>query len=417
MHSIRTKTMLPTALAIVLTTLVTTYLGIHAIRNVSDKSSNQLLLLLCESGEKNLDSYFIGIEKSVDIVSEFAQNDLKGLDASQLQDHIDRVSDVFANTARHTNGILTYYYRIDPDFSKDVKGFWFVDTDGTGFTEHEVTEISLYDTQDTSALVWFTVPKYTGKPVWLHPYITDNLDKRVISYNIPIYQNKRFVGVIGIELDYSTMATQVNNIQLYENGYAFINDDNGMIIYHPSIDVTTLTKENTPKTPDGLLTDNQFIRYTFDGVEKQAVCLKLVNGMRLNVTVPVSEINRDSYKLINNIIIVSIILLTTFILLTLKLTNSVTKPLRELTNAAEKLAEGDYEVELAYQGNDEVGILSHAFNYLIGKLKIYIRDLNTLNEQLKEDNLTLQAATTKDSLTGVKNRFALRRDYENYIEK
>ncbi|MBR1751286.1 MAG: GGDEF domain-containing protein, partial [Ruminococcus sp.] len=36
---------------------------------------------------------------------------------------------------------------------------------------------------------------------------------------------------------------------------------------------------------------------------------------------------------------------------------------------------------------------------------------------LKEDNLTLEAATIRDSLTGVKNRFALRRDYDKYVEQ
>ena len=36
---------------------------------------------------------------------------------------------------------------------------------------------------------------------------------------------------------------------------------------------------------------------------------------------------------------------------------------------------------------------------------------------LQEDNLSLEAAIIRDSLTGVKNRFALRRDYDKYFEK
>lgn len=66
------------------------------------------------------------------------------------------------------------------------------------------------------------MPKATGKPVWLPPYITDNLNVRVISCNEPIYWKGRFVGIIGIELDYSAMAEEVNRIKLYENGYAFV---------------------------------------------------------------------------------------------------------------------------------------------------------------------------------------------------
>ena len=100
-----------------------------------------------------------------------------------LDAHVERVRKYFDEVAHKTNGVTTYYYRIDPVVSDTVKGFWYTNIDGKGFTEHEVTEITLYDTKDTSKLVWFTVPKYQGESIWLPPYITDNLDKRVISYN------------------------------------------------------------------------------------------------------------------------------------------------------------------------------------------------------------------------------------------
>lgn len=58
----------------------------------------------------------------------------------------------------------------------------------------------------------------TKTSLWLPPYVTDNLDKRVISYNAPVYFGGRFVGVIGIEIDYSVLAEEVNHITLYENG-------------------------------------------------------------------------------------------------------------------------------------------------------------------------------------------------------
>ena len=49
------------------------------------------------------------------------------------------------------------------------------------------------------------------------------------------------VGVIGIELDYSAMAEEVNNITLYQSGYAFLNDAEGNLIYHPHMDAAALT--------------------------------------------------------------------------------------------------------------------------------------------------------------------------------
>ena len=414
MNSIRTKTTLITVIAMVVAMMITAFIGINAIRSLGKSSSEQMLLLLCETGEKNLDHYFNGIEQSVALVSSFAETDLEQTDLSDLDKHMERVSSMFSKIADRTDGVLTYYYRIDPSVSKDVKGFWFVNEGGAGFKEHEVTAIEEYDTTDTSSLVWFTVPKSTGKPVWLPPYVTENLDVLVLSYNVPIYKDGQFIGVVGIELDYTTMANLVDNIRLYENGYAFINDAQGNIIYHPYIDVAYHTEENKPKAPAGLIDSKQIVRYDYEGEEKMACCMELSNGMRLNVSVPVSEINGNWESLIAKTLVVCIILLIVFTLITIHFADSITKPLIDLTKAAEKAGQGDYDVSLEYRSNDEVGVLSKAFELLIARIKSDIDELNGLNNRLKEDNLSLEAATTKDSLTGVKNRFALRRDYEKY---
>lgn len=392
MNSIRTKITLLTVCVITVTMVVAATLGVVEIRRIGDRSSRRILSLLCETGEKNLDFYFESVEQSVEMVSSFAEEDLDGLTSEQLESHVERVRGIFEKTAGRTNGALTYYYRIDPAVSDTVKGFWYVRVYGRGFKPHEVTDISLYDTEDTSKLVWFTVPKATGKPIWLPPYITDNLDARVISYNVPIYWENRFIGVIGIEIDYSVMAEPVDSIELYDNGYAFITDEEGRLIYHPRMDVTQMTDETRPAVPEELLTGSKFIRYSFDGVEKIGSWLPLSNGMRLNVAVPVSEINGDWIQLVDETAVVFILLLFVFIIFIMNITDRVVKPLRELTEVAGRVSDGDYDVELTYSGNDEVGILTRSFNQLIRHLKIYISDLNNL--------------AYADALTSVRNKGA-----------
>ena len=375
MKSIRTKITLLTVCAIIVAMIAATLLGVFALRSVGHSNSEKMLTLLCQTGEKNLDSYFESVEKSVEIISTLIEEDLGKIELDQLGEHIERAALMFEKTAA---GVLTYYYRIDPSVS-DEKGFWYVNLDGEGFKAHEVTDISRYDTEDTSKLVWFTVPKFTGNAIWLPPYYTDNLDRvLVMSYNSPIYKGGTFIGVVGIEIDYNLVAEQVKNIKLYDNGYAFINDDEGKIICHPGMDASVITGENQPTVPDNLLSDSAYIKYTYEGVEKQAVWLPLRNGMRLNVTVPTSEINGDWQQLIYEIVGVSVVLLVLFIILTMRLAGHITKPLRKLTDAAQQVNDGNYDVKLDYNKNDEIGLLSTTFDRLISHLKVYIGDLNNL---------------------------------------
>ena len=399
MHSIRSRIILLTVIAMVVGMTAATLIASISIRNLGNDSSEQILSLMCETGQKNLDLYFESIQQSVEIVSGYADNDLMSIDLDDLDKHMERVADLFEKTANNTVGIKTYYYRIDPTVETDEKGFWYVNYDGEGFKEHEVTDINLYDTTDQSALVWFTVPKNTGSSIWLPPYYTENLDVLVLSYNVPIYKNAEFIGVIGIEIDYKTIVEVVNSIELYENGYAFINESDGSIVYHPYIDTDDILNGNAPATPDGLLSKENNIRYTYNGVEKQAVWLPLINGMRLNVTVPVSEINAEWHRLIWMVIIISAVLLLGFILLMVRLSRHITKPLHELTEVAEQVNDGNYDITLEYDQDDEVGLLTRTFKKLVDHLKGYINDLNSL--------------AYGDALTSVQNKSA----YDIYMRE
>lgn len=376
MNSLKTKISAVTISAIVITMIIATLFGVLTIRHLGADYSERMLRLLSESGGKNLDSILTNVEQDVETISAYVEADLDGLDDQRLQSHLDRVSEFFPKILYKTNGVLTYYYRIDPEISKDVKGFWFVNTDGSGYKRHEVTDITKYDTHDLSQLVWFTVPKVTGESVWIHPYITDNLDERVLSYNTPVYLDGRFVGVIGIEIDYTFMADMVNNIILFDHGYAFISDADGNLIYHPNMDV--LTMDNLPDIPSGLESQDTLVKYNYEGVDKLAAGVKLCNGDSLYVSVPVQEINETWQGWIRMVVVVFSILIIVFIAFIMRFAEEITRPLRNLTKLAERIDEGDYDNVLEYDGNDEIGLLTHTLNRVTQNLKSYITDLNDL---------------------------------------
>ena len=392
MHSLRTRITFLTVCVMVIALLITTALSVVFIRSNGRQESDRLLLLLCETGERNLDYYFGSVQKAVQKVSDFVENDLDGLDDEHLARHMERVEDYFEAMAYKTSGVLTYYYRIDPEVSDTVKGFWYTNLDGETFYEHEVTDITLYDTGDTTKLVWFTVPKHTGEAIWLPPYITDNLDVRVISYNVPIYWHDRFVGVVGIEIDYTTMSRQVESIRLYTNGYAFLNDAEGNLYYHPHIDVAMLSEATRPQIPESFGGKSTFSRYTYEGVEKQAAWLPLINGMRLTVAVPVSEAEGEWQKLILEIVVVSVLVLLSASVFTMVYTGRITRPLEELTDAAEAATRGNYDFPINYDQDDEVGRLTRSFRHLVDHVKSHISDLNK--------------RVYVDALTSVKNQGA-----------
>ena len=403
MRSLRSKITLLTVCITVVAVLVVTLLSVFVIRNPEKDKSEQLLLLLCETGERNLDYYFNSVEKSVKKIASYTEKDLDGLDEDKLKKHTERIRSYFDQIANKTNGVYTYYYRIDPEISETIKGFWYTNLDGTDFVEHEVTDISLYDTEDTSELVWFTVPKNTGNAIWLPPYLTEGLDAEVISYNVPIYWRGTFVGVVGIEIDYSAMAEQVESIHLYKSGYAFLTDKNGTLLFHPRMNLAALDEDEIPPIPDGLLNESTFTRYRYEGKEKVAVWLRLSNGMRLYVSVPAEETDGNWSELIIYMFIAVGAVLLLSILLTRFFTGKIIKPLKQLTAAAIQADQGNYDFALDYNGRDEVGTLTKTFKRMAGNMKENITDLN------RRANV--------DALTSVRNKGAFTDFIEQMQEK
>ena len=392
MHSIRTKFTLTVVSVILVTLSIAMIIGVVSIKNLGRDDADQMIHLTATTAAMNLEQYFESVEHTVRTVSTLVSDSFEGMPFEDLESQVERARTLFGRIAYNTNGVLTYYFRIDPDISKDVKGFWYVYQDGEGFQEHEVTDITQYDTNDTSALVWFTVPKATGEGVWLPPYHTENLGARVISYNEPVYWKDQFVGVIGIEIDYEMLKQEVEHISLFKTGYAFILDENENVFYHPQLDSEQLNLETTALDEPEEFIGSNHVRYNYQGVEKEAVWVPLSNGMRLYVCAPVSEINSGWTGMIGKMLVALLVILLISILAMMRFTDHFTKPLGDLTEAAKQVDEGNYDISLKYDENDEIGLLTRTFKQLAANTE----------EKIKK----ARRMAAVDSLTGLKNKHA-----------
>lgn len=399
MHSIRTKSILLNVTSIVVAITAVAIISAISVSNLGHESAEQSLKLNCESGKNSVNYYLKSTEQSLDSISEIINDDLSTIsDAdfnSEFTNHVSRAKDTFKEVATHTNGILTYYYRMDPEISAKTGnelGFWYVNLDGKGFVSHEVTDL----TDESKNNPWYKVPKEQGTPVWISPYYTTGLDNvYVVSYNVPIKRGGTFIGVAGIEIHYETIGEQIKNINILDSGYAYIiESSNGTIIYHPKMNLSGLSDDERPDAPQALLealkSNEHHFEYTYNNVKKHAYWLNLSNDMTIVVAVPFSEVSGIWSQLLIQILIVAGVMLLAVSVLTILYSRRITKPLKELTVAAEKINKGDYNVNLTCKGDDEISVLTTTVNKLVKHLDEYISDLNALAHS--------------DSLTDVKNK-------------
>ena len=414
MHSIRVKITAVTIAAILTSIIALGGIGILTIGMESDRASVEKMRLLTENTEYHLDSYLDSVEQSVEMAVRVADDSLENLDLfllgsvntpeqkealdKALGAHCTEVEHVFTSIASNTNGVATYYYCINADLGSSEHGFFWSKVGEEEFVKQPPLISTDLDINDTEHTTWYYHPLKVGRPVWVGPYKAHYLgDIQTISYVAPIYRYGFLIGVLGMDILFDTMTSQISNIKVYDSGFAILLDMDSRVLYHPKMESGAMPEfvqqHMEENLSSHLSSGDQLIRYRTNGEERQLAFTTLRNKMKLVVTVPVSEINASQRKLTLTILLVALVILALFTVLTMVLMNALTRPLVRLAAASRRLMDGDYTAELEeYNGKDEVGTLTRSFRRMRDHMQIYISDLNS------------KAYT--DALTGVKNKGA-----------
>lgn len=375
MRSIQNKFIILILACILLSAVTIGGAGIlHAARMV-DTDSEEIMDLTCRLETQNMDMLFNGIEHSVDMLSVYAQDRLESVEMLGDDDYRtaydQELDQIFASIAGQTEGAVAYYVRYNPEVVPADSGFFYTRNEEAAFRRHALTDISAYDPADTEHVGWYYIPVNQGKAVWIQPYWNDNIGIYMISYVVPLYSDGRIFGVAGMDIDFRAVEKWVDSVKVYNTGTAFLADDKGNVLYRAN------QKEEAAAEI---------------GNDSKVTYFKLANGMRLGLEVPNAELDERKRMLIYQVGMLTAGIAVLFILLTTLMTRRIVRPLKQLTVAAKKIAEGNLDIELSCHTRDEVASLTASFQETIRHLQKYISTINGLAYQ--------------DSLTGVKNKTA-----------
>ncbi len=98
-----------------------------------------------------------------------------------------------------------------------------------------------------------------------------------------------------------------------------------------------------------------------------------------------SEVLKELLDLTRYITIAAVLTIIGLILLVVILVRRIIgRPVRELSQVATRIAEGELEQTIRYQSRDELGVLAHNFNEVTIRLREYVKYINEISEKLRE---------------------------------
>ena len=372
-HSMQFRILATIIFAMLAITVFVGGISIYEVDKYIQKESENFVVVACENEGAQINNIFDDMEKSVKVMESYVMGFFT--EKSFVEDKtfqkkvINSADQMFADVAKHASGAVAYYFRLNPVISDSKMGLFYSKTKGSDeYVSLEPTDISLYEKEDTEHVGWFWQPYEAGKPVWMLPYYNQNNNIYMISYVVPMYHEEQFIGIVGMDFDYTVLAERVHEIKVYENGFAHLEIDGAVI--HGGDQV--LEEEITHNS-------NKYLR----------VSKELTNGMTLVLSANYDDIRQIRYDISFKILFAVLILSAFFTVVAIIVVKKIVAPLKKLADASVKLSNGDYNVEFVRNNVSEIELLNTAFENMA----------THLHEREKE----LRFSANRDSLTGLRN--------------
>lgn len=113
------------------------------------------------------------------------------------------------------------------------------------------------------------------------------------------------------------------------------------------------------------------------------------------------EVLQELHQLTVNMLLVAVLAVLILILLVVvQVRRVIGRPVRELSLAATRIAEGELDQEIQYQSKDELGVLAYDFNQVTLRLRDYVDYIQEISDKLREIAAGNLAFTLTHQYTG-----------------
>lgn len=273
---------------------------------------------------------------------------------------------------------------------------------------------------------YYQIPKASGKNALLEPYIYEFGNQKVLltTISVPIFREGRFVGSAGVDISLASLQTIIQDIRLYDTGYASLFSAQGMIVgdrdsslIGKHIDGSRgLNPSELAKTLQAIA-QGQPLTSTLHSLDLKTDVTLIQVPVRIEgvdtpwafaVTLPDNEVLADIRTLQLTALVLGLIsILLTIIGLAFAVNRLVLRPLGGEPAAANALAarvsQGNLSQPVMVQANDNHSLMFQLSNMqnsltdVISRVRLGANNVASASAQISAGNLDLSSRTEQQS--------------------
>lgn len=401
MKSIKTKLTLSILLCTFLASAITELASISVTKQATEEQAEQSMAMEAQNRTTELNGWIACIEQSVDTLGDYVVGELDTdaffKDKAYADEFTEQVSSIVNDFAEHTDGAITAYIRYNPEYSNPTSGIFLMrDSLAEDFYLIEPTDFTMYEPTDYAHVGWYYLPVENGEPLWMSPYLNENVNIYMISYVVPIYaQDGTSIGIIGMDIDFNQVTRMVDAVQIYDTGYAFLTDENGSIMHHKNLEIGqnladfgSETGEIAAKMAAGE-DESSLLSYTYNNTSKQLIYTSLNNQMKFVLTAPDKEIHATTNTLIIKASTGGLVAIIFAVIVGLFMSFLIAKPITALTEVIGRTAVFDFtptkNSKMLLRYKDEIGQMAGKVREMRQSLREMVGDINHVEETIQSN--------------------------------
>ena len=297
--------------------------------------------------------------------------------------------------AKDINTVFDNMTRMADADPENILVVWMADMDASIFAQSDGSTSG--DDWDITGRVWYECLE-TGETVLTEPYL-DPSGQVVLSVVAPAFdENGKALGVVGVDLSLSHIIDVMREYKIGKNGYMLLLSSDGTIIYHPD---EKLTQQNIADTgaSSNLLSaldtgENQFMKYKLGDSSKYGMVQAVGDtGYIIISSMPVLEYYSTLIEIIAALAVVFIVGVFVVMKSIQKSASALARPIMDLNATAQKLAEGDLDVVLDVNEENEIGELGDSIGETVKRLKeynVYLNEASHALDQIADGKLGIE---------------------------
>ena len=234
---------------------------------------------------------------------------------------------------------------------------------------------------------------------------------KIVTLYYPILSDGKFKGVVVIGVNTAAFSTIIDANPPFNNMIYNVMAGDGEILYSGNIDVIgtsfkdIIGDRDFAEFQEGEKTHERFVVTSVS--QKNGKVIRYFSPIAVGsgywwtqCALQQNDYYEPNFEMLVFVIVFAVIALVVLSLVVILLLSKALTPLNRISAAAQKVAVGDFDVDVTYNGNDEIGTLADSIHQFIERLRKIIGDLSENLSQLAAGNFNTDSEKNRDLYVG-----------------